>query len=553
MSLNGLEQVSLSLALVSDVSSNSSSSSSQGVRYIAEQAPSRTGKHPVLSYRVPGTDTSYTFTFKRNSTHHDLYQCQQCKSRGKWTGIKVINQEFISDPTCLDHHPDCRPLRTAHNLVERTVYEFYHNIRADASFAGKKVKPLWHQQARIIKEKAAAEGELGPEMIQHHNKKGHISRRDSIRRAVRVHEVREVQATMEWIPNHLQFLWDGSLFVHRLEPTLHVYYNRSTIQVSINPSQICASPRPPKRFTVLLQMAAQNGLHALVADGVHSFQPRQLKRGGQLYTIHGVCSNGVEVPLLYAISSRKTQQVYEIIFRHIRDELPAIPSNLRIVLDFERASIQAVKRVFPTATVQGCAFHLAQAWNRRRDLVGLKGFVHGEDKSLEVVQWWDTIKGLVFLPRRLHREVRALTAPPVPPEHPAYRPCEEFLKYLGETWYDGMFADLWDKFGIEELRTTNLAESYHNQLNTLMEGDHPLLSTLIRVLHDLDGEAQSSLITLQQDPTHTKYLRRRDRERRERIAHEMRSFNASYQEGVVRSEIDEYCRTMSRFVTDSTI
>ncbi|EYB86580.1 hypothetical protein Y032_0276g1081 [Ancylostoma ceylanicum] len=52
-------------------------------------------------------------------------------------------------------------------------------------------------------------------------------------------------------------------------------------------------------------MAAQNGLHALVADGVHSFEPRQLQRKGQLYMVHGVGRNGVEVPLLYAIFSKK--------------------------------------------------------------------------------------------------------------------------------------------------------------------------------------------------------------------------------------------------------
>ncbi|RCN33095.1 hypothetical protein ANCCAN_21079 [Ancylostoma caninum] len=158
-------------------------------------------------------------------------------------------------------------------------------------------------------------------------------------RAVKVHESPEAPASMEMIPDHLRELPDGTPFVHRLEPMLHVYYNRSTIQ-----------------------MAAQLGLHALVADGVHSFQPRQLKRKSQLYTIHGVCSNGVEVPLLYAISSKKTEQVYTIIFGHMRDELgAAVPPRLRVVLDYEKAAINAVKRVFPNATVQGCAFHLAQA------------------------------------------------------------------------------------------------------------------------------------------------------------------------------------------------
>ncbi|EYC20159.1 hypothetical protein Y032_0022g480 [Ancylostoma ceylanicum] len=351
----------------------------------------------------------------------------------------------------------------------------------------------------MIKEKAAEEAGICKEMVAQHYRKGPSSRRDAIRRAVRVHDSPEAPASMEMIPDNLRVLNDGSLFVHRLEQTLHVYYNTSTIQ-----------------------MAAQLGLHALVADGVHTFQPRQLKRKGQLYTVHGVCNNGVEV--------------YTIIFRHLKDELgAAVPPRLRIVLDYEKAAINAVKRVFPHATEQGCAFHLAQAWNRRRDRLGLRRFIKeavGVAKSLEVERWWYTIEGLVYLSRRLHREVRALAAPPVPREHAAY--------------------PLY-KLGVEELRTKNLAEPHHSQLNTLIEGDHPTLTKLILVLRDLDGEAQSALITLEQDPSHSKHLRRKDRERRKRIAHEMSSFNENYQRGVSRMEVDEYCCYMARFVAETSV
>ncbi|EYC18564.1 hypothetical protein Y032_0027g1588 [Ancylostoma ceylanicum] len=106
-------------------------------------------------------------------------------------------------------------------------------------------------------------------------------------RALKTHSSDETVATMDHIPDRLSRLPDGSMFVQRLEPTLHVYYNSNTVQ-----------------------MAAGSGLHALIADKVHSFQPRQLKRKGQLYTVHGICRNGVEVPLLYAISSKKTEQAF---------------------------------------------------------------------------------------------------------------------------------------------------------------------------------------------------------------------------------------------------
>lgn len=69
-------------------------------------------------------------------------------------------------------------------------------------------------------------------------------------------------------------------------------------------------------------------------------------------------------------------------------------------------------------------------------------------KSFEVKAWWDTIKGFAFLPRRLYHEVKALTTPPVPREHPFYRPHRDFHDYMEDTWYSGMFSDLWGMFEV---------------------------------------------------------------------------------------------------------
>ncbi|KAL6743022.1 hypothetical protein Aduo_016109 [Ancylostoma duodenale] len=231
----------------------------QGVRFLGEPALSMQGVHPTLSYRVPGTDTSYSFTTKRHSKYHDLYQCQQCKIAGKWTGIRVVGNDFALDPCCIDHHPE--RAQDCQNLVKRAVYEFYRDVKED------------------------------PHVCRQEQKK---PRRDATRMAVKVHESSEAPASMEMIPDHLRGL--TSPFVHRFEPTLHVYNNRSIMQ-----------------------------------------------------------------------------------------------------------------------------------------------------------------------------GVQALAASPVPWEHAAYAACAEFLKYLRETWYTGMFSALWDKFGIEELRTTNLTGSYHRQLNMLIK------------------------------------------------------------------------------------
>ncbi|KAK6036642.1 hypothetical protein COOONC_25853 [Cooperia oncophora] len=104
-----------------------------------------------------------------------------------------------------------------------------------------------------------------------------------------------------------------------------------------------------------------------------------------------------------------------------------------IVLDFEKAAIHAAKMVFPTASVECCAFHLAQAWNRKRNALTLKKYIEDPERDARFVKWWETLKvlqGMVFLPQGLLRDVRALHNPPVPSDHSAYADCQEFLDYL---------------------------------------------------------------------------------------------------------------------------
>ncbi|KAK6024052.1 hypothetical protein OSTOST_10144 [Ostertagia ostertagi] len=70
----------------------------------------------------------------------------------------------------------------------------------------------------------------------------------------------------------------------------------------------------------------------------------------------------------------KNEQMYDTIFGTMRDAIAAAGGalDLRIIVDFEKAAINAAKRAFPSASVEGCAFHLAQAWNRKRDALGLR-------------------------------------------------------------------------------------------------------------------------------------------------------------------------------------
>ncbi|KHJ77617.1 hypothetical protein OESDEN_22763 [Oesophagostomum dentatum] len=151
------------------------------------------------------------------------------------------------------------------------------------------------------------------------------------------------------------------------------------------------------------------------------------------------------------------------IFCALKDELTALGagSGLRIVLDYEKAAIAAAENIFSESKVEGCGWHLSQAWTRKRNSLGLRQFIVGKKRCRNIARWWNTVKGIPFLPEDLVRRVPAIYHPPVPESHTAYMKCLEFISYLHTVWLDGPFKGLWCKWKVEEVRTTNLAEAFH--------------------------------------------------------------------------------------------
>nr|CDJ88307.1 unnamed protein product [Haemonchus contortus] len=76
-------------------------------------------------------------------------------------------------------------------------------------------------------------------------------KRQAISRAIS--SLKDKEVTLDNIPEELAQLFDGRTFVHEQEQGLHVYYSGRTIE-----------------------MACTNGLYAIVADGVHTKQPKEL-------------------------------------------------------------------------------------------------------------------------------------------------------------------------------------------------------------------------------------------------------------------------------------
>ncbi|RCN52761.1 hypothetical protein ANCCAN_01138 [Ancylostoma caninum] len=366
----------------------------------------------------------YAFICHKKTSRDDtlIYRCSGCRQQsGKFTSVHVTDDVFRTDPCQLTHN--CLPLDRYRDKANRVAYQNCHQLRADPK--AYRTPPQRHY-SNIAD-------------IRHAVGKAALAQR------------RRVE--MDNIPKDLGRLPGGENFLKLQTPELHTYYSEEVILKARN-----------------------NGLYALIADGVHKLNPITIPDRmdkGQLYIVHAVVSGGIEVPILYAITRYKNVETYRTIFDRL-SEIVADSRLERIVLDFEKAAIRAAREEFPNTEVQGCAFHLAQAWNRMAKELGLAQFVKGKKKIGAVARWWRIIKGIVFLPYELIERVPALRSPPVNPDSPAYVPCTpvnpdcpayvlctNFLKYLQEVWFDGTYQGMWYKWDVQELRTSNTAEAFH--------------------------------------------------------------------------------------------
>lgn len=99
----------------------------------------------------------------------------------------------------------------------------------------------------------------------------------------------------------------------------------------------------------------------IYCDGTFKTVPKQFY---QMYTMHGVVYGHV-FPLVYSLTSRKTQETYETIFRHVKREIQnlGLQMNVRTVTtDFELAAMNAARVILrPRDGIHGCLFHFSQS------------------------------------------------------------------------------------------------------------------------------------------------------------------------------------------------
>jgi hypothetical protein len=74
--------------------------------------------------------------------------------------------------------------------------------------------------------------------------------------------------------------------------------------------------------------------------------------------IHGITQDGWIFPLVYAVLPNKKTTSYKYLFDELsKNEYVAILRPDTVLLDFERATMRAIREVYSGVELQGCHFH----------------------------------------------------------------------------------------------------------------------------------------------------------------------------------------------------
>jgi hypothetical protein len=139
-------------------------------------------------------------------------------------------------------------------------------------------------------------------------------------------------------------------------------------------------------------------------------------------------------------------------------------------LDFEYAAHEAARHFWPDVTIKGCQFHLAQAWYRKIQSLGLTS--EYKDQESPVGQWLKTFFGLSFL----DPDVEECFVFDIFSEAPESEKAIKSADYVVNNYIDksSTFPPITSADSdVECKRTTNGCESFHKEFSTMFYCSHP--------------------------------------------------------------------------------
>jgi hypothetical protein len=171
----------------------------------------------------------------------------------------------------------------------------------------------------------------------------------------------------------------------------------------------------------------------------------------------------------------------------IRLVSPADPK--KILVDFEKATMDAFSSTYPQAIVTGCYFHLCQSVMRKVREIGMKTAYDEDDELRCKVR---CLAALAYVPPNDVVNAFEILAESMP----AHDNMNELLSYFettyirgrrlrgrGETYGNALFhIESWNQraAAVEGIaRTTNAVEGWHHGLQSLFQCHHPSIWTFM--------------------------------------------------------------------------
>lgn len=238
----------------------------------------------------------------------------------------------------------------------------------------------------------------------------------------------------------------------------------------------------------------------------------------QMYTFHGIV-NGYTFPLVYCISTRKTESFYRRLLIHLQTHANELRLSLTpqiIMSDFELSFINAARAIFPNAEMKGCLFHFTQSVWRQAVLRGLKSQYLEENSQVRVII--QKLLGLPFIPVADVLEVFDNIVNEIPDDIVA---LVNLTEYIERTYIRGRPArgrrpatfarfppNIWSVYSMclnGQYRSNNAVEGWHSRFQRLIVTHHSGIWKFLEHIRKDQRENEVMMIQLNTGHTRIRY------------------------------------------------
>lgn len=212
----------------------------------------------------------------------------------------------------------------------------------------------------------------------------------------------------------------------------------------------------------------------------------------QLFTVF-VPDAGYVFPVLFALMSRKTTQLYTAVFAKIRELVPLFHPE-RVMADYEEASVSGFKNVYGNEfQVGGCWFHFSQAIMKKSKKLGLTPHWNNHasvKKCIRCVMCLPLLPSASIAEALVEVQQSLVTSCPDDAQQSLLALCQ----YVNRHWINKSTIGV-DRITVQghPERTNNGVESFHATLGRKIKVTHPNLFVFLGHLQEVAVDATTDV------------------------------------------------------------